>query len=161
MAGYSIEKSRKHLSELSKEVNQKKAMVEQLHTSKEEVITARTEIEGSGISEESKEVIVKNLEARREQISEQGRELGSEIGQDLKEIEDEKQDIQEAQDSNKTQQKNLEAKKSVLEKIGMGGILEGAIEQLQNEEKQLDGTMESAIEIGKEADDAARKADAL
>lgn len=161
MAGFSIEKSRKHLSELNKEVNKKKATVERLETSKDEVITARTEIEGSDISEESKEVIAKALEAKREQISEQGKEVGSELGQDLKEIEAEKQEIQEAQDSNKTQQKNLEARKAVLEKIGMGGLMEDAIGQLESEEKQLDSTMESAIELGKEAENTTRKADAL
>jgi len=161
MAGFSIEKSHKHLSELSKEVSSKKAMVEKLETAKAEVITARTEIEGSDISLESKEVAARVLEAKREQISEQGKEIGNELGQNLKEIETEKQDIQEAQESNKTQQKNLEAKNSILEKIGMGGMMDGVIGQLENEEKQLDSTMENAIELGKEAEDTTRKADAL
>ena len=43
----------------------------------------------------------------------------------------------------------------------MGGLMEDAIGQLESEEKQLDSTMESAIELGKEAENTTRKADAL
>lgn len=161
MAGFSLEKSRKHVAELGQEVNAKKGMVEKLESAKAEVIAARTEIERAGISEEYKETIVQALEVKREQISEQGEKIGDELGKDLKEIETEIQEAQEAGDSNAAQQKNLESKKSVLEKFGMGGMMEGAISQLQNEGKQIEGLKENIIELRKEADDTVRKADAL
>lgn len=161
MAGFSLEKSRKHIAELNQEVSAKKGAVEKLENAKAEINAIRTAIEGAGISEEYKETIVHELEARREQISEQGERIGDEVGKDLKEIEAEMQETQEAGDNNATQQKNLESKKSILEKFGMGGMLEGAISQLQNEGKQIEGYKENIIALRKEADDTARKADAL
>lgn len=161
MAGFSLEKSRNKISELKQEVNNKKGIVERLKESKEQVIAARAEIEGAGISEEYKEVIAKALEVKREQISEEGEKIGSEIGKDLKEIESEMQEVQEAGDSNATQQKSVESKKAILEKIGMGGMLDVAFDQLSNEGKQIEATKESIIELRKEAEDAAREADGL
>lgn len=101
MAGFSIEKSRKQVTELKQDVLTKKGMVEKLEKSKAEVIAARTAIESSGISEEFKTTIIKALEASRGQISEEGRKLGNEIGKDLKEIEREMQTVQETEENNK------------------------------------------------------------
>lgn len=161
MSVFSIEKSKKHIAELGKGVNEKKDKIEKLEVAKKEVVDARTAIEGADISQEYKKEIVRNLMEKREQISAQGKKIGNEIGKDLKNIETEVQEIQRASDANTVQQKNLESKKSVLEKVGMGKLMENAIGQLQNEGKQLESITENILELRKKTEDTTKRANSL
>ena len=75
MAGFSIEKSKQKITELQKEVGEKKEEFQNLETSKQELLSAITELSGANISEETKQKSVEDLNAELRNVSEQGQEL--------------------------------------------------------------------------------------
>lgn len=161
MANFNFEKAHSRTGELRQSVENKKGIVEKLETTKKQINDARTEIEGSDISEESKEVIIEAFNEKREEISEQADQLSDELGSDLKELEDVIQEVKESQDSNQDEQKRLEQKKSLLEKLGMGAVMQESIDILKRDDSQLEDLIHAVIDARKEAEEAASRASRL
>lgn len=161
MAKFSLEKNHSRINELRQEVESKKEMAKKLETAKEELVTARSEIEGSEVSEETKEALAQSLELRREEVSEQAQEVGDEIGNDLSELEEMMQEVQSVEESNEAQQKSIENKMNILEKMGMGGMLENSLDILQNESGQIEELKNAIIEARKIAEEVAHTAGSI
>ena len=161
MAKFSIERTSKKLSEISGEVHSQKGQIEMLGKSNEQLLMAITEIKGSGISEEAEKTATETLQRAKERNTEIAHEISDKLAENLKGLEDIAQETQEASDSNATQQKSLEVKKTILDHFGMGGLMEAARSTLEGEKSQLDSLMQTTIDIRKEADDGVRKADSL
>ena len=122
MAGFSIEKSKQKITDLKKEVGEKQGKLENLETSKKELLSAITELLGANISEEAKEKSREALTSELGKVSDQGQALSDEIGEKTKEYETEVQEIQEVSESNEEKQKSLENKKSILSRLNMGEL---------------------------------------
>ena len=158
MAGFSIEKSKQKITEVKRGVEEKKGRLEDLESAKQEALSVMTELSGANISEEAKEKSITVLKEELGEISEQGHEISDQLGEDLKEYETEIQEIQEVRDSNEKELKNVEDKKAILSEIKMGGLMDSAIQELQNEERQLSELNQAAIEARKESEDLAKRA---
>lgn len=161
MAGFSIEKSKQKITDLKKEVGEKQGKLENLETSKKELLSAITELLGANISEETKEKSREALTSELGKVSDQGQALSDEIGEKTKEYETEVQEIQEVSESNEEKQKSLENKKSILSRLNMGELMDSSIRELQNEEKQLEELNQTVIDARKEAEDLAKRASLL
>ena len=70
MAGFSIEKSKQKITDLQKEVGEKKEKLQNLETSKQELLSTITELSGANISEETKEKRIEALNAELSKVSE-------------------------------------------------------------------------------------------
>ena len=156
MAGFSIEKSKQKITEVKRGVEEKKGKLEDLESAKQEALSVMTELSGANISEEAKEKSITVLKEELGEISEQGQEISDQLGEDLKEYETEIQEIQEVR--NEKELKNVEDKKSILSEIKMGGLMDSAIQELQNEERQLSELNQAAIEARKESEDLVKRA---
>ena len=161
MAGFSIEKSKQKITDLKKEVGEKKGKLENLETSKKELLSTITELLGANISEEAKEKSREVLTSELGKVSDQGQELSDEIGEKTKEYETEVQEVQEVRESNAEKQKDLENKKAILSPLNMGKLMDSSIRELQNEEKQLEELNQMAIDARKEAEDLSKRASLL
>lgn len=157
MSGYSIEKSKKHVNELNEKTEKDKIEVENLEQGKNEIIDARTEIEGADISGEAKEKIAEVLGEEGERLSETAKDKSDEIGNTLKEFEEEIQHIQEANENTKAEEKKLRDRKAVLEHIKMGGTMDGAISEATEESARIEELNSEAIKGRKESEDLARR----
>lgn len=158
MAGFSIEKSKQKITEVKRGVEEKKGKLEDLESAKQETLSVITELTGANISEEAKEKSITILNEELGEISEQGQEISDQLGEDLKEYETEIQEIQEVRESNEKELKNVEDKKKILSTVKMEGLMDSAIQELQNEERQLSELNQVAIEARKESEDLAKRA---
>lgn len=68
------------------------------------------------------------------------------------------QEVQSVEESNEAQQKSIENKMAILEKIGMGGMLENSLDILQNESGQIEELKNAIIEARKSAEETAHMA---
>ncbi len=161
MAGFSIEKSKQKITELQKEVGEKKEEFQNLETSKQELLSAITELSGANISEETKQKSVEDLNAELRNVSEQGQELSDEVGEKTKEYEAEMQEVQEVSESNAEKQESLRDKKSILTHFNMGELMDSSMRELENEEKQLGELKETIIEAREESENLAKRASLL
>ncbi len=161
MAGFSIEKSKQKITELQKEVGEKKEEFQNLETSKQELLSAITELSGANISEETKQKSVEALNAELRNVSEQGQELSDEVGEKTKEYEAEMQEVQEVSESNAEKQESLRDKKSILTHFNMGELMDSSMRELENEEKQLGELKETIIEAREESENLAKSASLL
>ena len=161
MAGFSIEKSKQKITELQKEVGEKKEEFQNLETSKQELLSAITELSGANISEETKQKSVEDLNAELRNVSEQGQELSDEVGEKTKEYEAEMQEVQEGSESNAEKQESLRDKKSILTHFNMGELMDSSMRELENEEKQLGELKETIIEAREESENLAKSASLL
>jgi len=161
MAGFSIEKSKQKITELQKEVGEKKEEFQNLETSKQELLSAITELSGANISEETKQKSVEDLNAELRNVSEQGQELSDEVGEKTKEYEAEMQEVQEVSESNAEKQESLRDKKSILTHFNMGELMDSSMRELENEEKQLGELKETIIEAREESENLAKSASLL
>lgn len=161
MAGFSIEKSKQKITELQKEVGEKKEEFQNLETSKQELLSTITELSGANISEETKQKSVEDLNAELRNVSEQGQELSDEVGEKTKEYEAEMQEVQEVSESNAEKQESLRDKKSILTHFNMGELMDSSMRELENEEKQLGELKETIIEAREESENLAKSASLL
>ena len=161
MAGFSIEKSKQKITELQKEGGEKKEEFQNLETSKQELLSAITELSGANISEETKQKSVEDLNAELRNVSEQGQELSDEVGEKTKEYEAEMQEVQEVSESNAEKQESLRDKKSILTHFNMGELMDSSMRELENEEKQLGELKETIIEAREESENLAKSASLL
>ena len=161
MAGFSIEKSKQKITELQKEVGEKKEEFQNLETSKQELLSAITELSGANISEETKQKSVEDLNAELRNVSEQGQELSDEVGEKTKEYEAEMQEVPEVSESNAEKQESLRDKKSILTHFNMGELMDSSMRELENEEKQLGELKETIIEAREESENLAKSASLL
>lgn len=157
MSGFSMERSKRRVSELKEKTEKDKIEVENLERGKSELLNARTEMEGADISEGAKEKIAEALNEQRERISEEAESKSDEIGNTLKEFEEEIERIQEVGENTKEEEKKLGDRRAVLEHIKMGGIMDKAIAELAEESARMEELNSEAIKGKKESEDLIRR----
>lgn len=161
MAGFSIEKSKQKITDLQKEVGEKKEKLQNLETSKQELLSTITELSGANISEETKEKSTAALNLELSKVSDQGQKLSDEVGEKIKEYETEMQEVQEVSESNAEKQESLREKKTILTHFNMGELMDSSMRELENEEKQLGELKQTIIEAREESEDLAKRASLL
>lgn len=161
MSNYSLEQSRKKLKEVGREINAKKGIIEGLEKGKELLIATRTELENSNISVEGKVEIINALNDQNERVIEKSRSVSDELGKNLRKLEEIVEETQEAKSSIEVEQKKIENRAKLLEKLHMSGIMDRSVEAIKKEDRQVEEVLKSAISIRKEAEGLSTRASHL
>ena len=157
MAKVNLERNKGKVIDIKGNTDTKKNELEKLETNKQEIHDAITDIQGADIDENSQKIIMQDLNRRLEENAEKGKELADEMNADAKILGELKEEAQTSMDSNTSEREKLEKKQAIVEKIGLGGIFEGALTELDNNMTDLQEYQESLMETEKELDETAKK----
>lgn len=161
MANFSIDKTKDKISDVKRNLDTKKGELEQLETKKNSLLDAASDIQASNIDEETQRTVMELINESLEETSEKGAELSNEMSADFESIESMKQEAQESMESNQQERASLEQKKSLLDKMGLGGKLEESISELDSNRQELTDLTSSLAETEKELSAVSSKLDML
>ena len=157
MGNFSLDRSKGKVSDIKQNIENKKGELAQLEENKQKLLDAGTDIQGADIDENVQNQIMQEINRALEDNAEKGKELSDEMNEDAKDLEDLKQEAQASMESNKTEREKLQEKQSVLDKIGLGGSLDDALTELDDNMGDLTEFQESLIETERDMDETAKR----
>lgn len=157
MGNFSLDRSKGKVSDIKQNIENKKGELAQLEENKQKLLDAGTDIQGADIDENVQNQIMQEINRALEDNAEKGKELSDEMNEDAKDLEDLKQETQASMESNKTEREKLQEKQSVLDKIGLGGSLDDALTELDDNMGDLTEFQESLIETERDMDETAKR----
>ena len=161
-SNHSLDRNKGKLSDIKTNIEAKKAEVTKLEEQKQALLDAGTEIQGSDqLDEKAKASIMEELQNSLEENSEKGEELSSEMNTDFQEIEEMKQETQDAMAANQKERSRLESTKSLLDRFGLGDHLEEGISELDDNMSEEQEFNDSLMETEKEAQEVASRLGAV
>lgn len=146
MAGFKIEQAKNKQNEIKRNIENKENHLNELKENKEKLMEAGMEIQASDLDEDVKNTTMDLINSELKELAEKGKEASSDMNDDLKELEGIKESTQTTLDSNIKETESLEEKKAFLDKLGLGGRLEHAVSELQNNQKDLEDLKTSILE---------------
>lgn len=141
--GYDVKKNQGEIKEIQKKLEEKKSESSSLEKHKQELLDAMTDIQGAKLDEKTVETVKEAINAALDANSEKGQELSDEMNEDIKSMEEMKQDTMESMSDAQKQKESIQRKQKLLDKFGLGSSLENA-------SKGLDVNMQELSEINDE-----------
>lgn len=129
-------KTRQAMDGYKKEINERKQKLEELSESKQELLDARSAIEGLGLDEDVKDTIISSLISSLENVRSEGKAESSKLDDTTKKYDDTKMEIMDAESETEKSIDSLSKKSSVLEKIGIN-VLDESREQAEKSLQEL------------------------
>ena len=154
---YDLKRNKGKVTDIKTNIEHNQETLNHLETTKENLNDARMSIEASDMDEDVKQAAIDSLNRSLRENSEEAKETSENMRADVEDIENLKQETQETMDSTASEQKKLEQKKAILDKFGMGNLLEESIESTEQSHMELEEFNESLIETGKELDEIRSK----
>lgn len=161
MGNFSIDNSKRKVSDINKNIESKQSELKQLEKNKKELLDAATDIQGANVDKKTKRLVMEKINSGLEDNSEKGKELSEEMKDDFKNIESIRQDATDSAQSNLEQRKGLEKKKELLDKVGLGKHIDSAINELDENKTQIDELQKSLQEAEKKATSISSKLSSL
>lgn len=161
MGGFRIEQVKNKETEIKSNIENKKKEYDDLSATKEKLMDAGFEVQSSDIDDNVKNTIMEMINAGLNENSEKGDKLSCEMNSDLEALQDLKDDTRQSLDSNLSETEKLQKKKEWLDKIGIGGVLDNSISELQENQKELENLTESMLETERELMDVAHRLNSL
>lgn len=158
---FNLERNKGKVDEIKQNIEAKKGELAKLEENKEKLMDAGTDIQGSEIDEEVQETIMEQINRALEENAEKGTELSGEMDSDARQLDELKQETSESISSNDEQKSKLEQKKALLDRFGLGGSLEDAISELDDNKQDLEEFNEELIETEKEMHEVSHKLSSL
>lgn len=158
---YDMSKNKESIKEIKSKLESKKGELSKLEEQKQELLGAITELSGLNLDEKSKKVINDSLKQALEKNKEKGSEISDQMGEDIKSLETIKQDTQESMDSATHEKSSIEKKKKLLDRFGIGGALDSATGEINQNIKELGEINEDSIETMRELEKLSQKAGGL
>ncbi len=155
---YDTKKNKEQIQEIKSTLESKRGELSQLEQQKQELLGAITELSGHTLDDKTKQVVNDSLKQALEKNKEKGTELHNRIGESLKTLETIKQDTQESMDSAAQEKSSIEQKKKMLDRFGIGGVLESATGELNQNIKELEEINDDSIKIMSELEKISQKA---
>lgn len=155
---YDLRKNREKVKEIKTNLETKKNKIDQLESNKKQLVEAVMELSNMKITDQSKQIITESINSAIEQNKEKGLEVSNEIGQDLKDIESIKQDTMESLKDANIEKSNIDKKKNMLNKFGMGGALDKASGEIQSNISELNELKDDSINVMRDLEKASQKA---
>lgn len=154
---YSIEKTKGQIAEVKKRIETKKDELSNLEKNKQALIDANMEVQGSDLDERTQKTVMEVINNALDANAKKGKELSSEMNNDLSSLENMRQETQESLECNEQERKSLESKRAMLDKFRLGKALEGGISDLESNRQELDDVQQELIDAQKQiADTSAR-----
>lgn len=158
---YDISKNKEGIKEIKTNLESKKGELSKLEEQKKELLDAITDVEGAKIDDNTKKVIEDSLKSSLEANKNKGGELSNELGKEMKKMEAIKQDAMDSMSDATDQKNSLSKKKSLLDRFGIGKMLDGATKSLDQNIKDLEDVKDDSIETMRELEKASMKASKL
>ncbi|MBQ4648476.1 MAG: hypothetical protein IJB76_04880 [Clostridia bacterium] len=158
---FNLERNKGKVDEIKQNIEAKKSELAKLEENKEKLMDAGSDIQGSEIDEEVQETIMEQINRALEENAEKGTELSGEMDSDARQLDELKQETSESISSNDEQKSKLEQKKALLDRFGLGGSLEDAISELDDNKQDLEEFNEELIETEKEMHEVSHKLSSL
>lgn len=155
---YDTNKNKGQIQEIKSTLETKEGEVSQLEQQKQELLGAITELSGLTLDEKTKQIVNDSLKQALEKNKEKGTELSDQIGESLKTLEMIKQDTQESMKSASQEKSSIEQKKKMLERFGIGGVLESATSELNQNIKELEEINDDSIKTMSKLEKVSQKA---
>ena len=143
--------------DIKQNIENKRGEASQLEEQKQKLLDAGMEVQDSDLDEDVQQALMDLINQALEDNSEKAEEISSEMNADVSDIEEMKQETQDSMASNRAQRASIEQKKSLLDRFGIGSSLDAALSELDDNQTNLEGFMDSLIETGKELDDLASR----
>lgn len=158
---HNIDKVKDKQSDIKRNLDTKKKELNQLEERKQALLDSGIDVQNSDMDESTKRLVMEQINQALEENSEKGKEFSSEITDDLMSLEDMKQEISEMTESTEQERRNLEQKKSILDKFGLGKNIDSAISEMDDSKSQLENVHGDLIETEREVSDIARQLNSL
>ena len=158
---HNIDKVKDKQSDIKRNLDTKKKELNQLEERKQALLDSGIDVQNSDMDESTKRLVMEQINQELEENSEKGKEFSSEITDDLMSLEDMKQEISEMTESTEQERRNLEQKKSILDKFGLGKNIDSAISEMDDSKSQLENVHGDLIETEREVSDIARRLNSL
>lgn len=154
---YNIDRSRGKVSDIQRNIENKRSEANALEENKQELLDSRIEIEDSDLDENVQRRLVREIANALQENREKAQEISDEMNADVADIEEMKQEAQVSMESNVSVRASLERKKQLLDRFNAGSSLDAGLVDLEDNRMDLEGFMDSLIDTGKELDDLARR----
>lgn len=154
---YNIDRSRGKVSDIQRNIENKRSEANALEENKQEPLDSRIEIEDSDLDENVQRRLVREIANALQENREKAQEISDEMNADVADIEEMKQEAQVSMESNVSVRASLERKKQLLDRFNAGSSLDAGLVDLEDNRMDLEGFMDSLIDTGKELDDLARR----
>ncbi len=154
---YNIDRSRGKVSDIQRNIENKRSEANALEENKQELLDSRIEIEDSDLDENVQRRLVQEIANALQENREKAQEISDEMNADVADIEEMKQEAQVSMESNVSVRASLERKKQLLDRFNAGSSLDAGLVDLEDNRMDLEGFMDSLIDTGKELDDLARR----
>lgn len=158
---HNIDKVKDKQCDIKRNLDTKKNELSQLEERKQALLDSGMNVQNSDMDESTKRLVMEQINQALEENSEKGKEFSSEMTDDLMSLEDMKQEVSEMAESTEQERKNLEQKKSVLDKFGLGKNIDSAISEMDNSKSQLENVQGDLIETEREVSEIARQLNSL
>ena len=161
-AKFSIEQKRKEMQDIEGNLESKKKELEQVSAQKETLNETRMEIEGLGeLDEKIQENLKEGIRQQLESNKQRSQELNSEMGEHIKQLDEIKGELESDLEDAKSAQGRLEKAQAVLERVGLSGVLDSGLAELESHIGEGESFHDELLEKIKEADDISRKLDMI
>lgn len=150
MSKYNIDAQKGKVIDIKGNIDSKQKELNELDKRKKDVLEGRMESEAANLDEEAQRELIEGFQKARDEISERGKELSSELDSDSSMLEEMAQETDEVKSDNDAQLKKTEQKKAFLDKIGLGTPLENAINKMTDSNAQLTDLRSSISEASQE-----------
>ena len=117
-----------------------------------------TQVEGSSIEEEAKQVVHEAINHAIEANREKGEQLSSEMGRDAQTLENNRQETTESISDATAQKTKLEQNQKLLERFGLGHTLDSGLSKLESNITELEDTNDEIIQTMQELSQITQKA---
>lgn len=154
---YNIDRSRGKVSDIQRNIENKRSEANALEENKQELLDSRIEIEDSDLDENVQRRLVQEIANALQENREKAQEISDEMNADVADIEEMKQEAQVSMESNVSVRASLGRKKQLLDRFNAGSSLDAGLVDLEDNRMDLEGFMDSLIDTGKELDDLARR----
>lgn len=154
---YNIDRSRGKVSDIQRNIENKRSEANALEENKQELLDSRIEIEDSDLDENVQRRLVQEIANALQENREKAQEISDEMNADVADIEEMKQEAQVSMESNVSVRASLERKKQLLDRFNAGSSLDAGLVDLEDNRIDLEGFMDSLIDTSKELDDLARR----
>ena len=154
---YNIDRSRGKVSDIQRNIENKRSEANVLEENKQELLDSRIEIEDSDLDENVQRRLVQEIANALQENREKAQEISDEMNANVADIEEMKQEAQVSMESNVSVRASLERKKQLLDRFNAGSSLDAGFVDLEDNRMDLEGFMDSLIDTGKELDDLARR----
>lgn len=158
---YNVEKTKKKISEIKKNIETKKGELSNLEKNKKELLNAEMSVQGADLDVRVQKTVMDAINKALEANAEKGQELSSELNENTTDLENMKQDTQSSLESSKSEEAKLEQKKALLDKFGLGQHIERGISDLKSNQSELGDINKELIDAQREISDVSKKLNLL